>query len=395
MPTSANTMLCANPDCDEAFEPNSWNQRYHSGACKRAVENHKRRLTAPPRMVIPAAAVADEDDIQSQIEFLRRENRRLANLADKHKNVKGELVKAVYDAASAALSKIEIKTVKPPRSRKSTGEEEVANPNLSDFQLGKVTSTYNSEVCAERIDLYADKVLELTEIQRAHHPIRKAHVYLLGDIVEGEDIFPGQSHLIDASLYGQVVHGTQIVADFLRRMLSDFEEVHVAAVIGNHGALAGGSRGRMYNPETNMDRMLYKFVSMMFQDDPRITFDIPEGMGEKNFYTVDYVGNYGTLLMHGDQFSTPTSMHAYYKKILGWKTGGIDEEFDDVVIGHWHQNTKATFGKTVLRIAGSPESNNTFAQEVIGVMGRPSQHLQFIHPRRGVTAEYDVYLDGQ
>ena len=390
MPTEVMTRACANPDCQETFTPNSHNQRYHSGACKRFVENIKRRLPSP---VAVAGGGDFDDNITSQIEYLRKENKRLATALDKHKNATRELVEAVHDAAYKALSRLELTPVKAPTNRRSSGTEEIANPSLSDFQLGKVTTSYNSEVCAERVDLYADKVLELTEIQRAHHPVNRAHVYLLGDIVEGEDIFPGQTHLIDASLYRQVVNGTRIVADFLRRLLSDFETVHVAGVIGNHGALAGGSRGRKYNPETNMDRMLYKFVSMMFENDPRITFNVPEGMGERNFYTVDYVGDYGTLLMHGDQFCTPTSMHAYYKKILGWKTGAIKEKFDDVLIGHWHQNTKATFGTTILRIAGTPESDNTFAQEVLGVMGRPSQHLQFVHPSRGVTAEYDVMLD--
>ena len=83
-------------------------------------------------------------------------------------------------------------------------------------------------------------------------------VLALGDIVEGELIFPGQSHLIDSSLYRQVtVDGPRIMHTFFSILLENFKEVEVYWVIGNHGALGGRSR-RDYNPETNADRMTPK-----------------------------------------------------------------------------------------------------------------------------------------
>lgn len=384
---------CAAPNCSETFEPRTHNQKYHDIECKKFVKNRRRR-SSPSEVVMAGPVdlkpVSDSYDREDHVSFLRRENKRLDNLYRKHKYNAEEQIQTIYNAAYDAFANLEIARINPPKLKKSTGAPEVANPALSDLQIGKHTPSYDSDICRERIEIYGDKVVELTDIQRSDHPVKRAHVYILGDIVEGETIFPGQYFEIDSSLYSQIINGVEVVSDFLRRMLSSFEEVHVAAVIGNHGRLS--KRGD-YNPESNMDRLLYKFVSMLFANEPRITFDIPEGPGQSNFYTVDYIGNYGTLLMHGDQLSQPTSMHSYYKKVLGWKDTGIPEHFDDVMIGHWHQNTKATFGTTVLRIAGTPESDNLYAQERIGVMGRPSQHLQFVHPNRGVTAEYDVYLD--
>ena len=102
---------------------------------------------------------------------------------------------------------------------------------------------------------YADKILKLTDIQRSDHPVDECVVYALGDIVEGELIFPGQSHLIDASLYRQVtVDGPRILIDFLRRLLGHFTTVKVVWVIGNHGRL-GGRSSRDYSLESNADRM--------------------------------------------------------------------------------------------------------------------------------------------
>lgn len=332
----------------------------------------------------------------SHPEFLRTENKRLARLAEKYKNIKSEAVKAVYSAAFDAFASFELPSIKKPnlKASKSRLVPETAVAVLSDWQLGKVTPDYNSDVLAKRIEIYTEKLLEITEIQRLHHPVNNLHVWFLGDIVEGEEIFPGQSFLIDSGLYRQVgVNGPEIISNFLTRMLENFDRVHVSAVIGNHGAVGGRNR-KMYDPETNMDRLLYRIVNLIFANEGRISFDIPDGRGERNWYTVDTIGNYSTLLIHGDQLPHPSSVNSTYKCVMGWKDGAIPEHFDDVFMGHYHQQFKITIGSTMLRVSGSPESYNTYAQEKFYSMSRPCQHLMFIHPDNGVTSEYSIWLDG-
>jgi hypothetical protein len=329
----------------------------------------------------------------STVDFLRSENRRLARLIDKYKNVRDEASHVVYQAAFDAFSSFNMPVTNKPELRKTTGTSETAVAVLSDWQLGKVTPDYNSEVLAKRMDIYMDKLLEITEIQRAHHPVKDLNVWILGDIVEGEEIFPGQSHLIDSGIYRQVgVNGPKILGNFLHRALEHFEHVHVTAVIGNHGAVGGRMR-KQHDPETNMDRLLYKICEWIFMDNDRITFNIPEGKGERNWYAVDNIGTYSTLLLHGDQLPHPSSVNGYYKKIMGWKDGAIPESFDDVFMGHYHQQAKMTIGSTILRVSGSPESYNTYAQEYFHSMSRPCQHLMFVHPENGVTSEYSIWLD--
>lgn len=392
------TRECAGPDCDKQFKPKTHNQKYHDHQCKRNAENQaKRRVftedvaSAVAKSVAPAYLEALDSD--EEIVFLRKEVVRLARLADKHKIIKHEAVEASYAAMTKAIEKIRPPLVPEPSLRYAPGDEEVAVAVLADWQLGKKTPTYNSEVCRERIAQFGEKIIRITNIQRADHPVRHIRLWAVGDIVEGEDIFSGQSHLIDASLYNQVgVTGPEILRDLILRLLTEFETVHFVGVIGNHGSIGGRAR-REYNSETNMDRLLYKIVEHMFAYEPRVTFDIPDGNGESNFWAVDTIGEYGTLLIHGDQLPPPSSSHTYYKKVMGWKDGAIPEPFQDVFMGHYHQNCKMTLGSSILRVSGSPESYNTFAQEVLAVMGRPSQHLQFVHPQHGVTSEHTIYLD--
>ena len=334
---------------------------------------------------------------ESQSLELRRANERLLKELDKAKASKADLIEAVYRAATDALSGLTIPPVpKPPPDRRRK-EPEVAVAMLSDWQLGKRTPSYDSATCERRIALYADKVADLTAIQRADHPVRRIHVWLIGDLVEGEMIFPGQAHRIDASLFRQVaVDGPRILAGFLNRMLAVFDEVHVTAVDGNHGAIGGPVR-REYHPESNSDRMLYQIVRDLLKGEKRLTWTLAEPNGERNWYAIDRIGGYSCLLFHGDQIRGGFAGFPWYglgKKVWGWRSGAIPEPFDDAALGHWHTPVTGVLNTVVARVNGSTESDNTYAQEQLAAAGRPCQRLMYVHPERGrVTAEYLVWLD--
>jgi hypothetical protein len=331
------------------------------------------------------------------LEHLRQANARLSRQLAEAKASKAELVQAVYRAASDAISGLSIPPVPKPEPDRRRRTAEVAVAVVSDLQLAKVTPTYNSEVCERRMELYAHKVVQLTDIQRADHPVRELRVWILGDVVEGEMIFAGQAHRIDAGLYRQVaLDGPRILSNFLRTMLRAFDRVHVSAVIGNHGAVGGAFR-KDHDPETNADRMVYRITQQIMANEHRLTWNIPDGAGERHWYAVDQIGTYRTLLFHGDQIRgggfAGFPFYGAAKRIWGWKTGAIKQPFDDAFCGHWHQNVTMTLNSTILRVNGTTESDNTWANEELAVTGRPSQRMQFVHPERGVTSEHIVWLD--
>lgn len=337
-----------------------------------------------------------EIEAETTDRVLRDANNRLLRQLDQAKASKAELVEAVYRAATDAASALNFSVIPVPITRRGPGKAETAVAVLSDWQLAKTTPSYTSDICEQRIALYGDKVIQLADIQRADHPVKHLRVWLLGDLIEGELIFPGQAHRIDASLYRQVtVDGPRILGDFLRRMLMNFETVHVTAVIGNHGQIGGPSRRDM-EPESNGDRMLYRIVEQIVRDD-RLTWVIPDGRGERSWYAVDQIGNFSSLLLHGDQIRGGFAGFPWYglaKKIWGWKAGAISEQFDHVALGHWHTPISTVLNHTVVWVNGSTESDNTYAQEQLAAAGRPCQWLLFVNPDRGrVTAEYRVWLD--
>ena len=322
-------------------------------------------------------------------------NRALRDL-DAAKATREELVNAVYRAAGDAARALVIPPVPKPVPDRRRGRPEVAVVVLSDWQLGKKTPSYNSEVCAERIERLAAKVQKLTDIQRADHPVRECHILALGDLVEGELIFPGQAHRIDASLFRQVsVDGPRILTGFLRTMLATFDRVTVWSVDGNHGAIAGPMRREMH-PESNGDRILYQNARMLLEPEKRLAWHMAEPDGERNWYIVARIGAYSSLLLHGDQFRGHSGIPWYgiQKKAGGWALGAIADEFTDLDFGHYHQPTRLTLNRVTARCNGSTESHNTYAIEQLAAVGRPSQGLRFVEPEGGhVTAEYTVWLD--
>jgi hypothetical protein len=341
-------------------------------------------------------SLTDEAKAEQAEEDIRVALTRTLRQLEEAKVSKAELVEAVYRAAHDAAVSFTYSPVPRPVKRKTGRNAEVAVAMLGDWQLGKVTPDYNSGACEDRIRQFADKVIEMTEIQRADHPVDELHVWLLGDLVEGELIFPGQAHRIDGGLYRQVVlDGPRILSDFLRRMLTAYTKVSVTAVIGNHGAIGGASRREMA-PDTNSDRMLYRIVADRLSEEKRLTWIIPDAAGERSWYAIDQIGNYSCLLFHGDQIRggfAGMPFYGFYKAINGWASGAIREPFGDAACGHWHQHATLTFNQRILRINGSTESYNTWSQEQLKAMGDPSQRLMFVHPEKGkVTCEYQIYL---
>ncbi len=349
---------------------------------------------------MPNAANDDWSDFQENlseaqsVEDLRRQlayaQRQVYRLADKRKSMVDAVRESIEDCYRGFKAQV-------PRARRApSGKEtaEVAVCMVSDLQLGKQTQSYNADVCRERMQRYAERIIKIAQIHNKDHPVDRIHVQLLGDIVEGEGIFPSQPFEIHSGIYRQLcVDGAQIIPEFLLTLLGWFQSVHVTGVIGNHGDLR--LKAGTTDPETNVDRMLYKMVQNMFEfaDQDRITFDIPDGPGERNWYTVDVVYNTRFLLMHGDQIRGGITgfWPSAQRKGLAW-IDAIPEQWTDLHFGHHHTPTMLTVGRRVVRANGSTESSNTYAQETLAAMGAPVQWLGFCHPERGVTSEYWVRL---
>lgn len=338
-----------------------------------------------------------EQAIKDRDELRKQHDRTLMRLRRIERN-REDALETLKETVWECFASFHIPPVPKPKKDARRKTPEIAIPNTGDWQFGKGTKTYDPDKTDKIIQEFGETTIKLTDIQRADHPVRECHINALGDLVEGEQIFKGQEYSNKISLYQQMLDGVEIFAKFVRTMASDFEKVHVTGVPGNHGSPGGPTR-HSYNPETNFDRLLYSFTKKLIEGDKsirdRVTWNIPEGNGDSNWYAIDTIGSKSFLLFHGQQTqgNRGVPFNSLKNMAFGWSVDAIPEHFDYLLCGHYHTPTYMTINSKGLWVVGSTESSNDYAQERLAAMGRPSQLLLFCHPENGVTAEYKVWLD--
>lgn len=292
------------------------------------------------------------------------------------------LIDAVYEAAANSLLSTPRPKIIPPVKDTRKGKPEVALVHLTDWQAGKKTVSYDIPTLSSRIEEMIKKVLSLTEIQRAHHPVRECVVMLGGDMVEGVSIFPGQQYEIGAHLYEQMFEVVRIIEGAIRSLAQSFEKMTVVCEFGNHGRL--GKKGDMPAGD-NIDRMAYQIAANNCKDIKHVKWQMSD-----DWYQIFHIGKYKVLLVHGDEIG---SFGNILRKVSAWSTGVV-EPFNDCYMGHFHTPTALTMANGGrIFVTGSPESHNEYARTFIAAVGKPSQRIHFVDPDKGrVTAEYVCWL---
>jgi hypothetical protein len=328
----------------------------------------------------------DENDKESLRRALERTQKQLREAKQRDEHLVHATLTGAYDAM---LSYGPLKPVTAPkRSKRGT---EVALWVLTDWQGAKRTTTYNTEIMNDRVMSFARKAVDITNIQRADHPVTDCHIAFGGDMIEGLFNFPNQVFEIDSTLFEQFVNVSRLMVDVVRYALENYNNVTVTAEWGNHGRL--GSKRDAVPRHDNADRMTYELARQILAGEKRLTWhDCPEDIQRIE------IGNYRALLLHGDEvgrngFASPA---AIVNHVTRWQSGSYPWAFRDAYIGHYHTHAEWALpnGLGSVYQTGSTESDNRYAGVNLAASATPSQRLHFIDPDKGrVTAAYKVWLD--
>lgn len=327
------------------------------------------------------AAFARAEELQAA---LHRAQRALAD----EKRRKDDLAAAVYRAArDAALGQPSPHPIERPR--KSKPGQHALLLHLTDWQLGKRTESYNSDVCARRVEQAVSKAMRLVDLHRHAYPVTSAALLLGGDLVEGVDIFPGQAYQVDSGLFEQVFAAAAVVEGAVRTLLREFQDVLVVEEYGNHGRI--GRKGEL-RAEDNTDRMAARIARDRIGQQRGLTWQ-----ASGSWHQVATLGSYRFLLVHGDevkQFGGNIPAFGISRKSTAWASGVV-EPFTDVYMGHFHRaDTYQLPNGGRVFLTPSPESGNEYAAETLAATGKPGQRAHFVDLERGrVAAEYLLWLD--
>ena len=332
---------------------------------------------------------------------LRAELGRVSKALARERGTKVRLEEAIAAAARASFANMPpLKVDKPTRDSRRKGAE-VAYAHCTDWHLGFDPI----DVTRARVMRYRDRIVEMTEIARADHPVHDAHIPFLGDICHGEQIYPASPYEQDSSLIDQAItDGADLACTFLISLLETFRHVHVPWLAGNHGWL-GPRKGGVYDPDSNLDRAMGLVVERRLQAaglGSRISFTIPRAKRRQfGSMLVDQVGQWSALLMHGHQLKGGSSygglpFYGFSKKGLQFShlgDHGTLPAFKDIAIGHYHVIASVPIMSQQLRVCGTLQSETSFEVETLAAFSRPAQLMLFVHPEAGrVTSEYTIDL---
>lgn len=267
-------------------------------------------------------------------------------------------------------------------------EPNIGLVHLSDLHMGAVTPSFDSKICADRIRELGRKVTRCLRVHNTAMQVEELHVLLGGDLVEGDQIFPHQAHLIDQEVFAQACFACpEALAEIVAGWASVFPKIKVVGVRGNHGRC--GAKHTSSSPKTNWDAVCMKILSMLLKPFENVEIKLSD-----TFYIVDKIfPEWSILLTHGDQIRGVNGVPWYgtQRKASGW-VDSIPEFWNILMAGHFHtpmsvcQSDRWIFGN------GTLKSGDEYALSQMAAAGTPSQRLLVVNQKHGPICDLMIRL---
>jgi len=275
---------------------------------------------------------------------------------------------------------IKLTPFKVPKSKRD--EEDIVIV-LADPHIGKITQSYNLEIATARFDYLLDSTMTIINL---HRPIRKAHIFMLGDIVQGENVYQG-SKVGETSkgVYEQIHEdAVPLIEKFCLSLAQGVGQVDVYGVRGNHGKYS-----REAPSKSNWDRFFYKSLADATVNQKKVNV-----YPASEFYQLINIRGFRFFIIHGDQCRGNAAMPviAMRRKMQEWYAllGG----FNYAYAGHWHSeyydhiNSEADYTICPPLVTG-----DDWAVEMVGRASQPRQICFGVHDKFGRTFTYHLHTD--
>lgn len=296
----------------------------------------------------------------------------LQRLSSKHKSQitreANELIEAEESLLLRRLEQSEpLSHNQPPRDQSESFVVVFGDTHFGDVvETERGDTVYDMDIAERSVDLFAENVLQMHDLESATQNFHDCHLVLTGDIATGTHIYDGQVHDIEAYLAEQVTRSSQKLIDLIVTLADRFETVDVYAVLGNHGLdRASAARG------SNTDLITYRWVQDGLRRMQVENVEMTVADGSHTLTT--RIRDHTLHIRHGQQ--TQEHVDATARSESDWRGYWADVNnppgpnetvgFDVAVRGHHHQpsldfllNTYPVF------TAPSPKPGGEFADSI-------------------------------
>lgn len=261
-------------------------------------------------------------------------------------------------------------------------DEEAVGVLLSDIHLGKRTRRYNIAIAEDSFRTICRGIMTVVNIHRKAYPIKHLHLFWAGDIVDGDSIFPTQSHHADGHMVNQIFGAMPGFVEELGKLATQFETVTCHCVRGNHGRVSKTS-----HEESNWDNIFYQAMKLATVNVPNIIWDIP-----LDWKGTTVVNGTKFLYYHGHQIKMQLNLPWYgiTTRVSRWSSTKELSNFDVTLQGHFHSSSCLRWNDKKIMTNGTLVDDDEFALEFIGMESSRSQWCFGIHPKRKVTWCYEL-----
>jgi hypothetical protein len=281
-----------------------------------------------------------------------------------------------------------------------TGSHGIPTLMLSDLHWGEVVfleqvfnaNAFNLNIAAKRMKKTTETTLHLTHDVLAKPMFEGLVLVLGGDMICG-DIHEELKQTSEKPIMPQVLDCADNVHQAIRLFLKEFPKIFVPCVAGNHGRTTRKPQMKFY-AETNFDWLIYQMLERFTQDvRDRVTFMAPPARD----LTFRVAGR-RYRLSHGDQFRGgdgvigalgPVTRGDKKKRSMASTLPTDREQYDTLMIGHWHQ---CRFHEGLI-MNGSMKGYDEFAMSNNFDFEPARQALWFTHPKYGINHHLPVLCD--
>ena len=241
-------------------------------------------------------------------------------------------------------------------------------------------NAYDLEIARTRIQAFFQKVVRLTEIQRAGTKIDTLVLALLGDLMTGY-IHEELRESNGLSPTETILWLQDEIASGLALLEKHFERIIIPCSYGNHGRNTMKPR-HATGARNSYEWMLYHIMRKQF---PQYEWQISDGY--HNYLEVD-----GRVIRfhHGDDLKYQGGVGGLTipveKAIAQWNRA-IKADLD--IFGHWHQSQQNPKWISNASLIG----HNAYAIAIKAGFEPPSQTFFLMDSKRGRTVTCPIYLD--
>lgn len=273
--------------------------------------------------------------------------------------------------------------------------EEAAVLVISDVHVGKWVNPdevgdsfgYSVPAFAERVERLKSALIEIIDIHRRSIPIKTLYVLMLGDLVDGSDMRPGQKLRVDQTVGRQTLVFAREFVPFLASTAQMFDDVRVIVVGGNHGRV--GKPGENM-PWDNFDVLAGFFLQTALQLVPNISVHVSQKP-----YEIARIGGLEVYMAHGESIrggAGLASVPVYGVAKAAARDVGLHRRlFDAYIIGHFHTAQDMEVNGVPVLINGCWDGGDSYSINQLHVASIPAQWL-FGVGKRGITWRYRLHV---